>query len=104
MAKWALPAMIILALAGIGLVLLGAASNREPGRFAFIALGALALALAGTLMVASAVARVRRDARKRELDKYACGSCGYAPAPEQIEDTPSLPCPRCGQSVYSGTK
>jgi ribosomal protein S27AE len=104
MAKWALPAMILLAVAGIGMIGLGLAFGRQPGQLAFVVMGAAALVLAATLMVASAVARVHRDARKRELDKYACGTCGYTPDPDQLEDGQSLPCPRCGQSVYTTPK
>lgn len=99
-ANWAPAIVAALAVAGGGLVVLGGVSHQQPGWGVVLGAGVAALLMAAGLMYWTAVVRVRRDARRRELRKYACPRCGYTPDPGQLEDAPAMPCPRCGQSVY----
>ncbi len=98
MASWG-PVLTALLLVGGGVLIWTAVDSGTP-RPAAMVVGVTLVGLAVVLLAFTASARVRRDAIDRNLKRYGCSRCGYAPHPEELETGESFPCPTCGQPMY----
>jgi len=64
-------------------------------------IGIVFCALASVMLIVAAVDRLRANALRQGLSRYACERCGYVPNAGELEEGQALPCHRCGRPVYS---
>lgn len=99
-ARWTVPVGVAMIVAGALVIWagIGAASTTVTAAAVLAGMGLSGLGVVAVLISTAAWAMRERDDRK--MAKYGCSHCGYAPRTEDLEESPSVPCPACGEPLY----
>ena len=100
LSHWGIPLSVALAALAAALAWVSA-TTANAGLNAFALTTGICLAVAAiAIVLATAATRVKRDAADRQLSRYGCPRCGYAPHRDSLENDDAFPCPSCGEPIY----